>query len=387
MFKRIYNIAVRECQLMWSSTIYRFCILVFPLLVVVFFTSLMHEGVPTDMPVGVVDMDRSALSREVVRRLDAMQTSRVVAYYKDVSEARRAIQRGEIYAFLYLPPRTSARLMAGKQPNVSFYYSYTTMAAGSMVYRDMRTVLTLVNAKVGMTKMAAVGMSAQQIKANLQPIALDLHLIGNPFANYNVYLSTYVTPGVLMIFVFLLVPYAIWTEVKFNRSREWIQMAGGNVPIALIGKFLPHTAMFITVFLGFEFYIYGFLDFPHPGGLWPILLVGVLSVLACQGFGIFVSSLMPSLRMSMSVCSLWGVVSFSMCGATWPLMAMHPFLQTLGQFFPLRHYIVIYQDSIFNGFPLIDVWPSIACLLAFVLLPVLSLSRIKRQMLHAKYIP
>ena len=57
---------------------------------------------------------------------------------------------------------------------------------------------------------------------------------------------------------------------------------------------------------------------------------------------------MPSLRMSMSICSLWGVVSFSICGATYPLFSMDSPIQAIGQLFPMRHYYMIYQINIYN---------------------------------------
>ena len=372
---------------MWSSAIYRFCILIFPVLVVVFFTSLMNEGVPENMPVGVVDMDHSPTSRSLIQQLDAMQTSRVYGYYNNVSEARNAIQRKEIYSFIYIPPKTEQKIQAGLCPKVSYYCSYVTLVAGSLTFSDFKTVCTLVGAKVGISKMAALGQSNEQIAANLQPISVDLHLIGNPYTSYNIYLTTSIVPGVLMLFVFLLVPYSIWTEVKFGRSKDWIQMAGGNIHIALLGKLLPHTLMFIAVFLGFEFYIYGVLDFPHQGGIVPIVLVGVMSVLACQGFGVFISGIMPSLRMSMSICSLWAVVSFSMCGATYPVEAMDRMVHAMAVLFPLRHYIVVYQINIFDGFPLQYTSWNFAALLFFILLPVLSAGRIKKNMLQSVYIP
>lgn len=141
-------------------------------------------------------------------------------------------------------------------------------------------------------------------------------------------------PGVLMIFVFLLTPYSIGTELKFHRSKQWMRMADNNVHIAIAGKILPQTVIFTLVMWCFEFYIFYGLHFPHPGGVVPILLLGFLSVFACQCFGIFIFGLMPSLRMSMSICSLWSVVSFSACGATYPVFAMDSMIQSMAQLFP-----------------------------------------------------
>ena len=73
---------------------------IFPIVVVIFFTTLMKGGVPTDMPVGIVDQDNSATSRQLVHKLDAFHTTKVVAHYWNMAEARHAIQKNEIYAFL-----------------------------------------------------------------------------------------------------------------------------------------------------------------------------------------------------------------------------------------------------------------------------------------------
>lgn len=61
------------------------------------------------MPVGIVDQDNSATSRQLVHKLDAFQTTKVVAHYENMAEARHAIQKNEIYAFLLIPDGTEGR--------------------------------------------------------------------------------------------------------------------------------------------------------------------------------------------------------------------------------------------------------------------------------------
>ena len=387
VIKRIYHSFIRELYSMWRNPIYGFCVLLFPIVVAIFFTTLMGEGEPVNMPVGVVDQDNTATSRAMIRRLDAFQTTHVVAHYPNMNEARNAIQRNEIYAFLLIPKGTTDGLLSSRQPKISFYYSSVTLVAGSLLYRDLKTIASLGSANVGMAKLAALGKTEKEIRTFLQPINIDLHMVGNPWANYNIYLSTVMAPGVLMIFMFLLVPYSIGSELKFHRSRQWMNMAGNNIHIAIAGKILPQSVIFICVLLCYEFYIFYGLGFPHPGGIIPIVLVGILTVLACQCFGIFVFGLMPSLRMSMSICSLWSVISFSACGATYPLFAMDGMIQSMAQLFPLRHYYMIYQMCIFNGYPLLYAWFNVLALVIFLFLPMFSISHIKTAMLKYVYIP
>ena len=381
------RIALRECGILTKNPIYFFCMIVFPLLVMFFFTSMMNEGQPLEMPVGIVDNDNSAMTRSIVRRLDAFQTSRVVGHFPNVAEARNAIQRGEIYAFLYIPEGTTDALLSSRQPKISFYYTNTMLAAGALLFRDLKTVSTLASAAVGQATLSAKGFSAEQIRFFLQPTTIDLHPIGNPLINYNVYLSTLFIPGCLMLFIFLITAYSIGTELKFNRAKEWLAMAQGNIHVAVLGKLLPQFLVFFSMMLLFMWYVFGHLRFPHPGGLAPIIVLAVLSVMAAQAFGVFAFGLMPSLRMSMSVCSLWAVLSFSVAGSAFPVAAMDGPIEALSWLFPLRHYFMIYQTCILNGYPLSEAWPHLLALTAFIVLPLFVLRNIRRAMLEFVYIP
>lgn len=378
---------MREMRILLKNPLYLFCMVAFPIMVMFFFTSMMDDGLPQDMPVGIVDLDNSSTSRSLTRRLDAFQNTKIVARYQSVAEARQAIQRNEIYAFLYIPKGTTDQLLSSRQPKISFYYSMTSLASGALLFKDLKTISTLGSAAVGQATMRAKGFTDAQIQTFLQPIRIDLHQIANPWTNYNVYLSTMLVPGMIMLFAFLISAYSIGTELKFGTSREWMAMADNNIIVALLGKFLPQTLIFLAIVYVYEYYVFYVLHFPHLGSAWMIALLGLLQVLSAQGFGIFAFGLMPSLRMSMSVCSLWAVLSFSMAGSAFPVMGMDAPLQSLSWLFPLRHYYMIYQITVFNGFPLLEAWFHLAALVAFALLPWLVVKKIKNAMLTYVYIP
>lgn len=384
---QIYHIAIRELRILWTNPIYGFAMVAFPILVVFFFTSMMSEGVPTDMPVGIVDLDNTSTTRSLERHLDGFQMSHVVGRYASFNEARKAMQRNEIYGFLYIPKGTTDAMLAQRQPTISYYYTYTTIAAGSMVMKDMKTISTLGSAAMGQAVMQAKGFTNQQIQTLMQPIKIDLHQISNPWSSYNIYLTTVMVPGIIMLFIFLISAYSIGTELKFSTSKEWLAMADNRITIALLGKFIPQTLIFLAIVFAYQFYVFKVLDFPHPGGPWMLVLLGVLQVMASQGFGIFAFGLFPSLRMSMSICSLWAVLSISMAGSAFPIMGMDSPLQSLSWLFPLRHYYMIYQICVFNGFPLIDAWFHFAALAAFMLMPWMVVGKIKNAMLNYVYIP
>ena len=385
--RQIYQVMLRELLILRQNHIYRFCMVAFPLLVMFFFTSLMDDGLPTSMPVGIVDLDNTSTSRSLSQRLDGFQMSRIVAHYPSVSEARQAIQRNEIYGFLYIPKGTTEKLLASRQPKISYYYSYTTLAAGALLMKDLKTISTLGSAAVGQATMRAKGFTDDQIQTFLQPIAVDLHQIANPWTSYNSYLTTMIVPGMIMLFIFLISAYSLGTELKFSSSKRWLAMTDNRIVPAILGKFLPQTLIWLALVYGYEYYVFYVLDFPHLGSPWMLVLLGLIQVLASQGFGIFAFGLMPSLRMSMSICSLWAVLSISMAGSAFPVMGMDGPLQSLSWLFPLRHYYMIYQIAVFNGYPLIEAWFHFAALAAFMLLPWLVVGKIKNAMLTYVYIP
>ena len=385
--RQIWDLTKREMWILYKNRIYGFCMVIFPLMVLFFFTSLLDEGSPKDLPIGVVDLDNSTVSRSLMRRLDAFENSRVVARYPSVAEARHAIQTNDIYAFIYIPKGMSEQLLAGRQPKVSYYYTQTSIMAGSLLMKDLKTISTLGSAAVGQATMRARGFTDRQIQAFLQPVRIDSHQIGNPWSNYNVYLSTVFVPGIMMLFMFLLSAYSLGMELKFGSGKEWLDKAGGNIVVAIIGKFLIQTLVFMAVIAFYEFYIYHVLHFPRQGGIEMIILLCLLQVISSIGFGIFAFGLMPSLRMSMSVCSLWAVLSLSMAGSAFPIMGMDEPLQALSWLFPLRHYYMLYQITVFNGYPLIDSWFHLVALIGFTLLPWFVVRKIKNAMLNYVYIP
>ena len=201
------------------------------------------------------------------------------------------------------------------------------------------------------------------------------------------YLSTVFVPGVMMLFMFLISAYSLGMELKRERSKELMAKAENNIVVAILGKYLPQALVFLILIFFYEFYIYHVLHFTHAGGWWTIILLSVLEVFASIGFGIFIFGLMPSLRMSMSICSLWGVLSFSLAGSAFPVMGMDAPIQALTWLFPLRHYYMLYQITVFNGYPLIDAWFHLVALVAFTLMPWFVVHKIKNALLTYVYIP
>ena len=179
--------------------------------------------------------------------------------------------------------------------------------------------------------------------------------------------------------------YSIGSEIKERQGSRLLAMAHGNMLHIIVGKLLPQTLIFLLMGSAYVFYLYGYLQFPCHCGIPSIWALMALFVLASQGMGVMMISALPTLRLGLSFASLWAVISFSICGMSFPVMAMDPTLQGLSLLFPLRHYFLIYVNSALDGYPLLNAWPYIVALIGFASLPYLLAWRLKHVLLHAKY--
>ena len=382
-----WNVMERECRRLVARPLYLFCMIGAPLFCYVFFTTLMDSGLPQNMPVGVVDEDQTTTSRQLTRNLDAFQQTRIVAHYPDIAQARQAMQRREIYGFFLIPEGTTAEAQSQRQPKISFYTNNTMLIAGSLLYKDMKMMSELAAGAAARSVLYAKGATEDQAMGFLQPIVIDTHPLNNPWLNYSIYLNNTFVPGVLMLLIFMVTVYSIGVEIKDRTARQWLRMGNNSIWISLGGKLLPHTVVFFLMGILYNVYLYGFLHFPCNSGIGPMLFATLCLVLASQGMGILMIGTLPTLRLGLSFASLWGVLSFSMCGLSFPAMGMHPTLQALANLFPLRHYFLIYVDQALNGYPMIYSWMNYVALLAFMMLPFLIAHRLKGALIYYKYVP
>lgn len=385
-YRRILAISRRELGIYSRRPLFLFCLLVAPVLCVVLFVTLMDDGLPTKLPTGIVDEDNTQISRVITRTIDALEETDIKYSYPDFTEARKAMQRGEIYAFFYIPRGTTEKAISNRQPQISFYTNDAYLLAGSLLMKDLKTASESTGMAITRENLYAHGLTETQAMGIIQPIVIESHPLNNPELDYSVYLNNVLLPGILILLITLATTYTIGLEWKQGTQKRLFAMAGNSSWIALIGKLLPQTLLFSLVFIFYDVYFYQFLRFPCNSGIFPMIMLGILTVLASQGFGVFLFGVFSGqMRLSMCICSLWGILSFSLAGFTYPVTSMAKWLEFFSWIFPLRQYYLIYVNQALNGYPASYVWTSVLTLVVFALLPVLVIRRYRTAFLKYKF--
>jgi len=346
---------------------------------------MMNNGLPTKIPIAVVDMDNTATSRTLIRQLDAFPKTDIKFKSLSFREARERMERAEVYAVLTIPRDFSKKAVSGSRPKLTFYTNNAFLISGSLLFQDLKTISVLASASVGLQMAEAKGYSQGQIMPVIQPISVEAHPINNPWLNYSVYLNNTLLPGILHLIIMMFTISALGSEVKAGTAKSLMQMGNGSVFRVITGKLLPYTAMFFLIALLFMSILYYYNHFPLHSGFWPMCLNYLFLIIGAQGMGLILLGLFNNYRLALSIASLWGMIAFSISGFSFPSLAMNSSLLSLGYLFPLRHFFLIYADQALNGLQLGYSAIHYAALLSFMAIAFLFFPKIKKFLIENTY--
>ncbi len=380
----ITRVVQREWRRMTSRRLYFGVCLVLPLFTLFFMATIFGNGQMENIPIGIVDQDNTATSRDITRRMSAVPTFRVVRHFVDEAEARKAVQQKEIYGYLSIPPRFEQDMISGQDATLNYYYHYALLSVGGELMAAFESSLAPVALSPIVMKAVALGVNEQQIETFLLPVQANNHPIYNPSLDYSVYLSQPFFFVLFQVLVLLITVYAVGSEIKFRTAGEWLQAAGGDITIAVIGKLLPYTLIFS--------------------------LIGILATLSCSASCTYLFKELVATQWNDGTChyrhpgtgsvhllpvSCRGnhhqyrihgrITGATLSGVTFPVLNMYPLVRDASYLFPVRHYTEITQTMLYYGGGFIHLWPSAVILCIFPLLALAMLPHLRRAIISRKY--
>ncbi len=383
-WQKIMAVARRELRIIRQRPIYLLGSVGVVAFCAVFFLTFLRDGLPSDIPIGLVDYDYSSTSRNFCQQLDATQLGKVV-HYDSFAAAREDMNRGKIAAVCVIPVGMNDDIQASRQPKITFYVNGLYFVSGALAWKDLLTMVNLTNGAVQRQALRARGLNDAQIMNLIQPVSVDLHQIGNVTTNYSYYLTSVLLPGVLEMIVIIILIYSLGAELKYGTSRHLLQTSGDSIVTALAGKLLVWTLIFSAIGLIMILLLYHRMNFPLAGSIWNMFIGMFLMIFASEAIAIFILEMLPVPRLALSIGALYSVLGFSLSGFTLPIEAMPPYIQGLAAAFPLRHYYEFYVQEAIFGTGFAGWWRQVVYLLIFILVPLLGLVRLKKAYIHQNF--
>ena len=373
--EKIWSVVRREIRIWVRRPVYIIGSVFVMAFCTIFYLSFLKDGVPSDVPIAVVDLDNSSTSREFCRQLDATQLGKVV-HYDDFAPARADLQGGRVTSVCVIPEGFNRDIQAQRQPTFSFYINGLYFLGGSLAWKDILTMVNLTSGAVQREVLRMKGVPESQIMGLLRPVDIDIHQIGNPTMNYGAYLANMMIPGMLQMVIVILMIYSLGTELKYGTSRHLLQTVEGDIYAAVSGKAALYTLLFTLIGWSIEAILYKWMHIPLAGRLGQMMLACFLLVLASEAVAVFIIGCAPVCRFALSIGALYSVLGLSMTGFTLPVEAMPAGLRGLTMMYPLRYYYEMYVQVGIFGSSFGQWYVYVVALLFFCFLPFLVMKRL-----------
>lgn len=386
MKKGLWAIIQRELHRMVKKPIYLVMTIIIPSIIIIFFATFLNQGVPTQMPIAVVDFDNSSTSRMIVRSLDAGQMAKIKYKLPSYENAKTKMQRGEIYAFVVIPRNFEKDVYTSKQPVINFHTEYAHYLASSLIMKEIQTTLTTISIGADLKVRLQKGENEHQAMAQVNPIVNDVHIIANSKLNYALYLTSMMMPGIICLMALMCSVYVIGIELKLGTSRRWLAIGNKSLRISLFGKLIPYTLIFSFMTIISEIVMEKIMGFPNEGSPIIMYLGALFTIAAYQAVGIFIIGILPSMRTALSIAAFYGTMGFTLSGFTYPNYAMLSGVKPFSYLYPLKQYYDIYCNVQINGLPFTQTLMPFVCLLCFwIILPLLSTWNLKKAVVQLNY--
>ena len=379
------NVFRREIQRVTSRRIYFVACVILPVFSLVFMTTIFGNGQMQNLPAGVVDDDYTSLSRSITRMVDATPELEIIRHYANEAEARNAIKRKEIYGYLHIPTGFSQKTGNNEPTTLCYYYHNAMLSVGGELHSTFETLLKQVSVTPIVTEAIGLGEGEASITSFLIPVSEIEFPTYNDTRNYAIYLTQPFFFVLFQILLLLVTTYALGSESKFGTSDEWLEVAQGNMGIALLGKLLPYTLIFIFMGILANIVFFGWMKMPISCSLWTMNGVTILFILATQALALFIYSIFPALSLIISVVSMIGSLGATLSGVTFPVEFMDTPVYVASFLFPVRHFMEVVQSLLYLDGSFRDYWTNLVALLVFLLLPILLVPRLKNALTTHQY--
>ncbi len=337
--------------------------------------ALFWTRTPRELPISVHDADDSALSRQLIRNLDATPALQVVHQARDLPDGRDSVLRGDVYALLAIPADYQRDVLRGAPRPSQFFYNTQLLTAGNLAARDARIAAGTLSLTQAIGRRVLAGQGAPTAIAAASPIATQLHALFNPSLDYARFLGLSVMAALLHIFAVVVGIDATAGELRRSTAGSWFEASGATPWKALAGKLALPWLWFSALGSGVILLSVWLLGVQIAGSAALLLLGWSFFVAASVALGAFLAGVTANLRVATSVSSLLISPALAFSGLTFPAVAFPSWVMAWSALLPLSHYLQLQLQQVSMATPAPAALTSLLALLPFAALPFLLLPR------------
>jgi ABC-2 type transport system permease protein len=370
-------VARRECRWLLHDRVSLLLIFGVPLFAFVVLTTVFSNPVIRGLGVTVVDEDRSDASRALVEYVAASPSLHIVGRAGTLSTAVRDIRSGKAISAIHIPPEFERDLKAERRPQVVGFYNQQFLTPSGIASTGLHDALSAAAAAAAPAKRAAPA------PASIGTLASETIALVNPQKNYAQFLLRALLPTIIHVVITLAAGYSVGSEFRRRDARAWLESAGGDPIVALVGKLAPLFGIFVLLMLVEAIFLEGVLQIPFRGDLPLLVTAGSLLIIAHLSLGALLQLLVGDLATGLGLAGLIASPAFGYAGVGFPTLGMNTFSQAWSAILPLRWYMAVLLGQAARGLPVSDSAVPFAALAGLTMLfgglAALRMASLKRK--------
>lgn len=322
-----------------------------------------------ELPIGLVDLDNSTMSRQFARALHASPSFNLSHQFTAVAEGSSSLRGGEIYALVVIPRHFERDMRQGTLPTVTAWNNGQFVLVAKVINSSLALVAGTFNGQIAVVQALAQGAAVPEAKGLAVPIGGQITALFNQNSNYAQFLLNAIIPSIWSI---LLALYGMNTLAREDRHGTlWVP----ENRAAIGSKFLTHWLIGWAWGGLWSYGLYSLLDYPLNGSaLLLIVSIGVIAG-ACVALGMAFYALIRDPARTVSVVGALMAPGLAFMGITFPAAAMETFATFWRQLLPVAHYGDIAIAITSYGAGIMQIAPALATLALFWLLLPFTLWR------------
>lgn len=354
-FAGVYRAAVFEFKCaMKDKGILIFLFLV-PLLYPIVYALIYNTEVSRDVPMVIVDEDRSALSRELGRLIDGSEAGMVAGYAADMEEAKAMVAEKKAYGIVYIDRDFSKTIERGESATVTLFMDMSLMIRYKSQLVSLTDATLDLGSKVQVEALSRLGADGPKIPTT---VASYYYPVGNPEQGF----GTFLLPGILVMIVqqTLLLSVCMMGGGMNERRR----MLGGRNPLSslnagpvaiMLGKAVTYLCLYILPMVFLLLLVPYMFSYPQLGGLGDILQLVLPFILSTVFLGMVLQVFVSERETSFLVIVFTSIIFLFLSGLVWPVYDMPAWIRVMSACTPSSWAVPAFVRINSNGAVLSEV--------------------------------
>lgn len=348
-FRAIWAIAVKDLRQFLRDRIALLFMITLPLMQLVLLAQATASSVE-NLPIAVLDFDRSAESRAFIALLEASDRLRIHDYPATLDAGAQAFETGDIFGLVIIPQGMASAI----------HNPYKTGEVQIVVDATNTLIARVVEGSVQQVTQRFIAQRGGAFEVGVQ---IDAVMLYNPGVRSRPY-----TLGAQLGFITYQQTLAI-AALGLAREKEIGTLEQLMVtPVRrfelLAGKIIPPALIGLCVFGGLSLVVQYVFHIPIQGAYWFLLAGSLLFILVEVVWGMMVSSLAGTQQQAILLVFIQALTDVALSGYLVPVRDMPGLFRFAAQFVPLHYYLIFVRAVVLKGAGFADMWPQLAALAA-----------------------